>query len=82
MFKIDKQALAAYITFRNAKIHKTIEFGEEVFLDLDSDGNPIGIEIADITRPQKVELFQKIARKYHIPELNRFHPNALTKVFA
>jgi len=82
MLKIDRQALAAYITFRNAKVHRTIEFGEEVFLDLDSSGSPIGIEIADITRPQKVELFHKIARKYHIPELNKFHPNTLTKVFA
>lgn len=82
MLKIDKQALTAYITFRNAKVHKTIEFGEEAFLDLDSNGNPIGIEIADITRPQKVEFFHKIARKYHIPELNRFHPDVLTKVFA
>jgi len=82
MLKIDKQALAAYITLRNAKVQKTIEFGEEVFLDLDSNGNPVGIEIADISRPQKVELFHKIARKYHIPELNRFHPQALKKVFA
>jgi len=82
MLKIDKEALAAYITFRNAKVHKTIEFGEEVFLDLDSNGNPIGIEISDITRSQKVEMFHKIARKYHIPELNRFHPEALKKVFA
>jgi uncharacterized protein YuzE len=82
MLKIDREALAAYITLRNAKVSKTIEFGEEVFLDLDSNGNPIGIEIADITRPQKVEIFHKIARKYHIPELNRFHPDALRKVFA
>ena len=82
MFKIDAEALAAYITLRNAKVHKTVEFGEEVFLDLDSNGNPVGIEIADITRPQKVGLFHKIARKYHIPELNRFRPDALRKVFA
>lgn len=82
MLKIDKQAFAAYITLRNAKVKKTIEFGEEVFLDLDANGNPIGIEISDITRPQKIELFHKIARKYHIPELNKFHPNALQKVFA
>jgi len=82
MLKIDRQALAAYITLRNAKVNRTIEFGEEVFLDLDSNGNPIGIEIADITRPQEVKLFHKIARKYHIPELNRFHPDALRRVFA
>ena len=82
MLKIDKQSLAAYITLRNAKVHKTIEFGEEVFLDLDTNGNPIGIEIADITRPQEVGLFQRIARKYHVPELSRFHPEALRKVFA
>ena len=82
MLKIDTQALAAYITLRDAKVSKTIEFGEEVFLDLDFNGNPIGIEIADITRPQKVEIFHRIARKYHIPELNRFHPDALRKVFA
>ena len=82
MLKIDKQALAAYITLRNAKVSKTIEFGEEVFLDLDSNGQPIGIEITDVTRPQEVRLFHKIARKYHIPELNRFHPEALRKVFA
>lgn len=82
MLKIDRQALAAYISLRNAKVHRTIEFGEEVFLDLDSNGSPVGIEIADLTRPQKVSLFHKIARKYHIPELNRFHPDALRKVFA
>jgi len=82
MLTIDKQALAAYVALRNAKVHRTIEFGEEVFLDLDVNGNPVGIEIADITRPQKVSLFHKIARKYHIPELNRFHPDALRKVFA
>ena len=80
MLRIDREALAAYITFRNAKVHKTIEFGEEVFLDLDSNGNPIGIEITDITRPQKVEMFHKVARKYHIPELNRFHPLSLIHI--
>ncbi len=82
MLNIVIEGLAAYITFRNAKVHKTIEFGEEVFLDLDSNGNPIGIEITDITRPQQVGLFHKIAHKYHIPDLNRFHPDALRKVFA
>ena len=82
MLRIDRQALAAYITLRNSKVHKTIEFGEEVFLDLDSSGNPVGIEIVDITRPQRVGLFHKMARKYHIPELNRFHPQALRRVFA
>ena len=82
MLQIDRQALAAYISLRNAKVHRTIEFGEEVFLDLDSNGHPVGIEIADVTRPQKVSLFHKIARKYHVPELNRFHPDALRKVFA
>jgi uncharacterized protein YuzE len=81
MLKIDRQALAAYIALRNAKVYKTVEFGEEVFLDLDSNGNPVGIEIADITRPQKLSLFHKMARKYHIPELSRFHPDALRKVF-
>lgn len=82
MLKIDKQALAAYITFRNAKIKRTIEFGEEVFLDLDANGNPVGVEISDITRPQEIGVFHKIASKYKIPELNRFHPEALKKVFA
>jgi hypothetical protein len=28
-----------------------------------------------------LSLFHKMARKYHIPELSRFHPDALRKVF-
>ena len=43
--KIDTVAKAIYISFKDAKVNKTIEIAPEIFVDLDSKGKTIGLEM-------------------------------------
>jgi uncharacterized protein YuzE len=41
----DLQADAMYLQLREAEIEKTVEVSSRVFVDLDSTGDPVGIEL-------------------------------------
>lgn len=63
--KIDTIAKAIYISFKDAKVDRTIEIAPEIFIDLDSKGKTIGLEMIN---PGKIEI-KKIARKARIQNL-------------
>ena len=42
---LDTEADAINITFRQGKVHETIEIADEINLDIDENGNPLYLEI-------------------------------------
>jgi len=78
--ELDLGAGALYITLREGHIAKTVEFAEEVFVDLDSNGKVLGIEMLN---PGTISVcLPKIASSYHIPALRHVRAKALEQVFA
>jgi len=45
----DKVADAMYIYFKKAKVAKTIKVNNRVFVDVDTKGSVIGIEMLDVS---------------------------------
>jgi uncharacterized protein YuzE len=41
----DHEAEALYLQFSEAKIVETIELADNVYVDVDKDGNPVGFEV-------------------------------------
>jgi len=77
MISFDPLAKAVYIALGKGKAKRTIEFAPEAFIDLDSKGNLMGIELL---HPGSL-LLRKIATKYHRPELRRIRTRPLQKVY-
>jgi len=46
----DRDADAVYIYLKETEVHKTIEISEGINIDLDFNGNLIGIEIIEATQ--------------------------------
>ncbi len=79
MISYDNDAKVLYIALSaDSKAAKTVEFSSQTFLDLDRRGGLIGIEML---RPNRSDL-QRIAKKYHHPELSRIHPARFLKAVA
>ena len=75
----DNLADAVYIKIKpEAKVHRTVEFAPETFVDLDEDGDLIGIEMLN---PGQL-ILKRIAKKFHRPELSRVHPQKLHEAIA
>ena len=75
----DNLADAVYIKIKpEAKVHRTVEFAPETFVDLDEDGYLIGIEMLN---PGQL-ILKRIAKKFHRPELSRVRPQKLHEAIA
>jgi len=74
---IDPLAKATYVEFKDDKVAKTKEFTPETFLDFNAKGELLGIELLN---PCRV-VFRKIAKKYHMPILNRLPIQPLKKIY-
>ena len=46
----DPQADALYIQFREGEVEETLEVGKNIFVDVDKEGAPLGIEILFVSR--------------------------------
>jgi uncharacterized protein YuzE len=51
----DPQADAMYIQFVEDEVDDTLEMGNNIFVDVDKDGTPLGIEILFVSRRFAVE---------------------------
>ena len=71
----DTLAKAVYIELKYKKVKLTREFAPEVFLDFDSKGELIGVELLN---PGTLYL-KKIAKKFHRPELTKVHPRVMAE---
>ena len=47
--KLDKEADAVYIEFSNEEFAKNKKIDDKTIIDLDKDGNIIGIELLDVS---------------------------------
>lgn len=45
----DPEANAVYLRFSDNEIAETLELSESVYVDVDSDGVPVGLEVLDAT---------------------------------
>jgi len=43
----DPEANALYLQFSENEVEQTIELSESVYVDLDADGMPVGLEVLD-----------------------------------
>ena len=75
----DNLADAVYIKIKpEAKVSQTVEFAPETFVDLDKDGDLIGIEMLN---PGYL-ILKRIAKKFHRPELSKVHTEKLHEAIA
>jgi|GEM_PF-1851009 len=68
---ISTSARAIYIKVQEGKVARTKEISEEVFVDVDSSGKLLGVELLS---PGGV-VIEEISRKYHIPFLRKIAPD-------
>ena len=64
--RIDTEVRAVYMEFKSDKVARTVEFAPETFIDLDSRGHLLGIELLN---PGTLEVqLRKIGKRFHIPD--------------
>lgn len=71
---LDKGIVAGYMRLREGKVARTVEIAPDlVLVDLNSRGVLLGVEILG---PCEVTILERIARKYHVPEVRSLarHP--------
>lgn len=44
VFTLEPELGLAYFKFSEAKVHRTVELNQDLNIDLDADGKPVGIE--------------------------------------
>ena len=75
----DSEAKALYVKIREGKVAKTIEFSPETFVDLDSKGHLLGVEMLN---PGKLTIQKKARVLAPLKRIaTKFHQPALTNVF-
>ena len=52
----DPEANALYVRFSDGEIAETLELSESVYVDLDAEGVPVGLEVLDATTDLMSEL--------------------------
>ena len=75
-----KKVVAAYIRIKEGEVARTEEVGEENFIDLDKNGELLGVEILNFEEASK--LLPKLAKKFGIPALKEITVEEITKIFA
>lgn len=70
----DSLAEAVYIKIKpEGKVHRTVEFAPETFVDLDENGDLIGVELLN---PGQL-ILKRIGKRFHRPELGKIDPAKL-----
>ena len=77
----DPKVEALYIQMREGKVAKTVEYDEDIYVDLNSQNHLIGIELLNPSEVSPSEL-KRIASKYHVPDLRSINPSAVQEVYA
>ena len=44
VFTLEPELGVAYFKFSDSKVHRTVELNDDLSIDLDSEGKPVGIE--------------------------------------
>ncbi|HGJ64256.1 TPA: DUF2283 domain-containing protein [bacterium] len=82
--EIDGEARALYVRLQDGEIAKTIEYPEqqEIFLDLDGQGQLLGIEILDPSDIDLATILKNIAMEYGIDDLSSLIYKSLVELAA
>lgn len=75
-----KEVIAAYIRIKEGEVARTEEVGEENFIDLDKEGNLLGVEILNFA--EAPGLLSSLAEKFNTPALKEIVFEEITKIFA
>ena len=79
----DPDTKVLYITLaddQDYKVAKTVEFAQEVFIDLDERGKVLGIEMLN-PGIYSFHFIEKIADQYKLPQLKRIqHPEKIEEI--
>ncbi len=61
--RLDRDAGAAYLLLSRKSVARTVEFSEDIYVDLDEMGVVVGVELLDLVTPI---LMDDLASKHHI----------------
>lgn len=61
--KLDRDAGAAYLRLSTNRVARTVEFSEDIYVDLDVTGVVVGVELLDLTAKIPMDV---LASKHHI----------------
>lgn len=61
--KLDHDAGAAYLRLSTNSVARTVEFSEDIYVDLDAMGAVVGVELLDLMAPIPMDA---LAAKHHI----------------
>ncbi|MFH9558670.1 DUF2283 domain-containing protein [Streptomyces globisporus] len=65
--EIDPVAALAYVELGHGEVARTVQFTDEVTVDLDSYGMVLGIELLTLSVDFDAELRARLASEYHVP---------------
>ncbi len=83
IIEIDGEARALYVRLQDGEIAKTIEYpDQEIFLDLDGQGQLLGIEILDPSGIDLATILKNIAKEYRIDDLSSLIYKSLVELAA
>ncbi len=82
--EVDREAKALYFRLREREIAETVEYPEveEIFLDLDDQGQILGIEILDPGRIDIKSVLAELAKRYNIVDLSPLLSKSLMELVA
>ncbi len=75
----DSEAHAVYIKVKPGKVTKTIEYKDNLLIDLDDKGNLLGVEILKI---EDSKYLYEISQKFASSELAKVHLENLKQVYS
>jgi uncharacterized protein YuzE len=61
--RLDRDAGAAYLRLSTNRVARTVEFSEDIYVDLDAMGVVVGVELLDLMAPIPMD---SLASKHHI----------------
>jgi uncharacterized protein YuzE len=82
--EVDEEAKALYFRLRKGEIAETIEYPEveEILLDLDDQGQVLGIEILDPGSIDMQSVFAELSKRYNIVDLSSLLSKSLMELVA
>ena len=82
--EVDKEAKALYFRLQEGEIAETVESpdGEEIFLDLNEQGQVLGIEVLDPGSIDIKSVFAELAKRYNIVDLSPLLNKSLVELVA
>ena len=82
--EVDEEAKALYFRLREGQIAKTVEYPEveEVFVDLDDQGQVLGIGVLDPGAIDIKSVFAGLSKRYNIVDLSPLLSKSLVELVA